>query len=53
MPGISALIRAPCTGEMEPIALKIGCQSVCLTIALVTVVGGGTIFLPAETMVKI
>ena len=53
MPGISALIKAPCTGETEPTALKIGCQSFCLTIALVTVVGGGTIFLPAETMVKI
>ena len=50
---ISALIMAPCTGEMEPTAVKIGCQSACLTIALVTVVGGGTIFLPAETMVKI
>ncbi len=52
IPGISALIMAPCTGEMEPTALKIGCQSACLTIALVTVVGGGTIFLPAEIIVQ-
>ena len=51
MPGISALIVAPCTGEMEPIALRVGCQSACLTTALVTVVGGGTIFLPAEIIV--
>ena len=52
-PASSALIMAPWTGEIEPTAVNIGCQSSCLTVALVTVVGGGTIFLPAEIMVKI
>ena len=32
---------------------SIGCQSACFTFALVTVVGGGTIFFPAEIIVKI
>ena len=53
VPASSALIIAPCTGETEPTADSIGCQSPNFTSALVTVVGGGTIFLPAETRVMI
>ena len=53
VPASSALIMAPCTGEIDPTAVRIGCQSPFCTVALVTVVGGITIFLPAEISVMI
>ena len=53
MPGSSALIVAPCTGVIEPIAVRLGAQSAFFTFALVTVVGGCTIALPAEIMATI
>ncbi len=53
MPGSSALIVAPCTGVIEPTALRLGAQSAFFTFALVTVVGGWAKDFPAEIMEKI